>query len=373
MVPKVLFLLDTLSPTGGAERIAVNIAVSLKSSGNYLPIFCSTRYGGSLEEQLNNHGIRYVLLERSRTYEINKFRQLVSLLTEEDIMIIHSHLQGSNFWGSVIGRFANVPIIITHNHGQSYNKLKSRIIDKIISVLSHKMIFLSKYEMDTFINKIGCDPNKCITIYNGIKHNYGYIEPNTNIKNNLSINPANLVVGIVAGFRPEKNHKTFLLAAHEVLKMIKNVTFLLVGEGNTKKDMEKLALNLGIYENCIFTGFQEDVTDFLSILDIGCLSSSREGLGLALLEYMAFHKPIVATNVGGISEVVKDGTNGFLVPSGDYKLMAAKMIMLLNDRTLRHQMGNEGFSIQSNNFLDDDMVNSIEELYNHLIKSQATK
>jgi len=88
---------------------------------------------------------------------------------------------------------------------------------------------------------------------------------------------------------------------------------------------------------------------------------------------MAFHKPIVATNVGGISEVVKDGTNGFLVPSGDYKLMAAKMIMLLNDRTLRHQMGNEGFSIQSNNFLDDDMVNSIEELYNHLIKSQATK
>ena len=98
-----------------------------------------------------------------------------------------------------------------------------------------------------------------------------------------------------------------------------------------------------------------------------------ESYGNVLREGMSQGLICITSNVYNMPLLVKDGTNGFLVPSGDYKLMAAKMIMLLNDRTLRHQMGNEGFSIQSNNFLDDDMVNSIEELYNHLIKSQATK
>jgi glycosyltransferase involved in cell wall biosynthesis len=369
MATNVLFLLDSLSPVGGAERVAVKIAISLKNLGNYLPIFCSTRSGGSLEEVLKTNNIDYLLLRRRRFFDVHKFKPLINLIRERNIKIIHSHNLGSNFWGGVIGTIAKVPIIIAHKHGQDYSSWKSLVIDNIVSRLSQKIIFVSNYERKAFINGIGAVSEKCLTIYNGISIDNINPQPKDDMRNKYGVTKRELVVGITARFVPEKDHETFLLAAREVLKTHNDITFLLIGEGKTRPAMEKLSYELRINNRTIFTGFVENIADVLPIIDIGCLTSTREGMGIALLEYMAFLKPIVSTNVGGIPEVVQDGVNGFLVGPGDYTSMADRIITLVDDINLRKQMGEEGFSILRDKFTDSTMTNSIETLYDHTLES----
>lgn len=369
MATKVLFLLDSLSPVGGAEKVAVKIAISLKKSGNYLPIFCSTRSGGSLEEVLKTNNIDYLLLRRRRIFDAHKFKPLINLIREQNIKIIHSHNLGSNLWGSVIGAIAGVPVRIAHKHGQDYSTWRSLVFDKIVSNLSRKIIFVSNDEREAFIRRIGADPEKCLTVYNGISINNIDHPSEEKMRNKYGIHKERVVVGIIARFAPEKDHETFLLAAREVLRRQREFTFLLVGEGKTKPFMEKLSEDFGIKNHTVFTGFVSNTGEVLSIIDIGCLTSRREGMGIALLEYMAFHKPIVSTNAGGIPEVVQEGINGFLVNPGDYKSMAARIIELAKNVRLRKQMGDEGFSILKDKFTDTIMVSDIEKLYDQSLEA----
>lgn len=369
MAIKVLFLLDSLSPVGGAERVAVKIAIGLKRSGNYAPIFCSTREGGGLEEELKANGIGYMLLKRRRFSDVHKFKPLIDLLGEEKIKIIHSHNLGSNLWGSIIGSIARVPVLIAHKHGQDYSTLRSLVLDKIVGNLSQKIIFVSNDERKAFIQRIGADPEKCVTVYNGISIDNPGSLPEEKTRNDYGIQNERVVIGIIARFAPEKDHETFLLAAREVLRTNGKFTFLLVGDGKTKPSMQKLSKDLGIDNNTIFTGFVDDPREVLPIIDIGCLTSRREGMGIVLLEYMAFRKPVVSTNAGGIPEVVQEGVNGFLVDPGDYKSMAGKIIELAQDANLRTGMGQEGFSILNAKFTDKIMVNNIEKLYDQSLEA----
>lgn len=369
MAVKVLFLLDSLSPVGGAERVAVKIAIGLKRSGDYEPVFCSTREGGGLEEELGANGIGYLLLRRRRFSDVHKFKPLIDLLDEEKIKIIHSHNLGSNLWGSIIGSIARVPVLIAHKHGQDYGTWRSLVLDRIVGNLSQKIIFVSNDEREAFIQRIGTDPEKCVTIYNGISIDDPGRNPEEKTRNEYGIRKEQVVVGIIARFAPEKDHETFLLAAREILRTHGEFTFLLVGDGKTKPSMQKLSKDLGIEDHTIFTGFVDDPGAVLPMIDIGCLTSRREGMGIVLLEYMAFRKPVVSTNAGGIPEVVQDGVNGFLVDPGDYKSMAGKILELAGDANLRSRMGREGFSILNAKFTDKIMVNNIEKLYDRSLEA----
>lgn len=292
----VLILIDTLE-SAGAENVAVNIATQLKDSDEFRPVVCSTRWGGVLEEVLRGNNIRYILLKRRRSYEAYRFFSLRKIIGEENIQIIHAHKLGSNLWGALFGRLYNIPVI-AHCHAQTYS-WSSLLADKIIEKLSYTIVSISEYERRRLIKEERISPSNIVTIYNGIE-SYNYkTKPNLDIKRQLGIRMDSPVVGIIAVFRPQKNHELFLQAAQEVLKRNKNICFLLVGDGPTRKRVEELAAKLGIAKSCVFTGSRKDIPHILSIIDIGVLSSHWEGLPLAVLEYMASSKPIVATGVGG--------------------------------------------------------------------------
>jgi glycosyltransferase involved in cell wall biosynthesis len=110
-------------------------------------------------------------------------------------------------------------------------------------------------------------------------------------------------------------------------------------------------------------GFVKDVANLLAVIDIGILCSEREALPLTLLEYMASGKPIVATNIGGVPEVVQEGVNGYLVQTGDYHALAQRINSLLADRDLAARMGENGRSIVKQRFTEQTMMQQIENLY----------
>jgi len=154
-----------------------------------------------------------------------------------------------------------------------------------------------------------------------------------------------------------------LVAANEIFRKNNKVKFVLIGDGVTRERIEKMVSDLGITNNVIFTGARRDVPDIISIIDVGVLSSHWEGLPLALLEYMAASKPVVSTDVSGLSEVIDNGVNGFLVPAGSFQALADKINLILENKSLAQELGKNGFSTVKYKFSEEVMMSRVKSLY----------
>jgi glycosyltransferase involved in cell wall biosynthesis len=185
----------------------------------------------------------------------------------------------------------------------------------------------------------GVSPEKVFVVYTGVDLvQYSSSAGDLKVAAALGIPPSARVVGIVATFRPVKDLALFLRAAQIVARNVEDAAFLLVGHGQLKPQLETLANELGIRGRVFFSDGHGAVADYLARMSVACLSSQSEGLPNAILEYMAAGLPVVATDVGGISELVLDGVTGFLVHDRTPDTFAAPVIRLLQDEDLRLSM-----------------------------------
>jgi glycosyltransferase involved in cell wall biosynthesis len=143
------------------------------------------------------------------------------------------------------------------------------------------------------------------------------------------------VVGSIANFKAAKDHDTLLRAAARVRQALPDVRFLLVGQGPLEAQVRHLAAQLGLEQTVIFGGFRTDVPRLVAGFDVFALSSTYEGLPIALIEAMALGRPVVATRVGGIPEVITDGADGLLVPPRDPEALAEGLLRVLGNPTLQ--------------------------------------
>lgn len=173
------------------------------------------------------------------------------------------------------------------------------------------------------------------------------------------------VVAQVSNLYPWKGHKYLMLAAQKILVTNPDVHFLIVGEGPLRKKIENMVCNLGISESVTFVGHISNyhIPWLLSNIGIGVLASLRENLPRTLLEYMAAQKPLVATNVGGVSEAVIDGENGYLVPLRDPDSLASSILKLMKDPDNAKQMGVRGRRLVEQRFSMDVLTNRLEDVY----------
>lgn len=368
--PKVIVLVDALH-SEGAENVAVNTATCLKRRGNFDPLVCVTRHGGVLESVLEAQGVPYAILHRKHIFAVHKFLPLRQLLKNAHVRLIHAHKFGSNLWGGLIGLMHGVPVI-AHFHGEeaSGRKLTRVFAVRLAGYLSRKVISVSHDERRRLIEQDGFPPNKVVTIYNGIEVDRYHSEPKLSIRDELGIPHDAPVIGIVAAFRPEKNHRLFVHAASRIARIRPDAFFLLVGDGVERVEMMRLARRLDVAEQCRFTGLRGDVPDLLTITDVGVLTSHREGLPLVLLEYMAASMPVVATAVGGMAEVVEDQECGYLVPADDDEALAARILDLISDGDRRRVMGGRGRIIVETRFSKHVMMDQLESLYQSTIDLQ---
>ena len=174
---------------------------------------------------------------------------------------------------------------------------------------------------------------------------------------------AGLIVGTVAHLSPEKGHGTVLEAAALLRSEFPEVTYVFVGDGPLKGELIDRATELGIRDRVIFTGFRNDSEALMKGFDVFCLASDSEGLSSAILAAMAIPLPVVATNVGGIPELVLDGETGFLSPAGDSQSLAAQLRLLLLSDELRSKVRQAGRERVEQHFTLDRKLNETERLY----------
>ena len=201
-------------------------------------------------------------------------------------------------------------------------------------------------------------------IYNGVDlERYDHQEPCCTLRDDYGMEPGSQIVGVVARLDPEKGHPTLLEAWPAVLRAVPDAYLLIVGEGARREDLERQARELRIAHRVVFTGRRDDVPAVTAALDVAVLPSYREAQGLTILEAMALSRPVVASNVGGIPEMIEHGVTGLLVPPHDPAALAAAIVRLLNDHSFADTLGRAGHDLVHDRFCIELMVKAVEEIY----------
>jgi len=189
----------------------------------------------------------------------------------------------------------------------------------------------------------------------------------------LNLDPDVPVVGNISRFFDLKGHNYLLQAASRVLQTFPETKFLLVGDGILRERLICQAEDLKIRDNIIFTGLVErkEVPKLISVMDVVVHTSLREGLPRVLPEALAMAKPVIAFEIDGIAEVIKDGINGYLIPPRDSRRLANSIIHLLKDRERARRMGEAGRGMVDPAFELEVMLKRISEVYKELIEERG--
>ncbi len=181
------------------------------------------------------------------------------------------------------------------------------------------------------------------------------------------------VVGVIGRLVPIKGHKYLISAAKRIVREFHNTVFVFVGDGYLNASLERQAESIGVRKNIIFTGWRKDAAEILDLFDILVVPSLNEGMGKVLVEGMALGKPIVASSVGGIIDLVKNGENGILVPPSDSDALGNAILQLIKNKNLAEELGKNGKAKIYPEFDASVMVKEIDDLYESLLISNCSR
>jgi glycosyltransferase involved in cell wall biosynthesis len=372
--PHVLTLIDVIGH-GGAERVAEQLVLQTDPA-RYRRTVCVTRSldhltGGAPEisrRRLEQAGVDVVFLNRSTRLDLRSLWKLSRLLRSRHVDLIHAHKFGSNVWAAVLGRLLNVPVVIAHEHTWSFEgQLLRRLIDRhVVARLCDAVIAVSEADRRRMISTVKMPSRRVVLIPNGIPDDDGRGDPNA-IRRELGWGADVPVLVQTAVLRPQKAIEV-MLAAMAVLRVRHPAARLLIVGPGDPEPLRAEAVRLGVASVVSFLGPRDDIADILAAADVGVLSSDFEGMPLAVLEYMAAGLPVVATDVGGLPQLIDDGETGFLVPRRDPEALAQRLGMLLDDSSLAARMGERAMAEQHRRFSSDSMGRCVFALYDRLLR-----
>jgi len=333
---------------------------------------------GDLAGEIERYGSRPIVLplkgELSPFSDWKAILGLVKILKEERVTILHAHSSKAGFVGRVAAYLAGTPAVFMTAHNSIFyedwpvwkhfvlagtERLLDRVTDRVLTV--------SEALRQEIIKREGLSPDKVITVHNGI--DMGQVRPpkeRRHILRQLRLPPLGQVVGTVARLAPQKGVTFFLKAAAMLVKDYQ-VNFIIIGDGPLLQQLQKETAFLGLKNRVFFAGKRDDVFDILPVFNIFVLPSLTEGFPLTVLEALAAARPVVATKVGGVPEIIKDNHSGLLVNPGDPAGLALAIARLLNDREKALSMGQAGQVLVREKFTAAQMVCKVEEEYKKML------
>jgi glycosyltransferase involved in cell wall biosynthesis len=220
-----------------------------------------------------------------------------------------------------------------HFRGNSFSRWKHRQVDCFIA---------ASEAIRRILVADGVPHDRTVTVHEGIDVDHVRAAPPVNVHEAFWLPHDAPVVGNVAALVPHKGQRHLVEAAHLVVQEIPDARFVILGEGELREQLERQVRDHHLEKHVLLPGFRTDVLGCIKGFDLFVMSSVTEGLGTSLLDAMACARPIVATRAGGIPEIVEDGATGLLVPPRDHTALAAAIVRMLRDETMRRRMGEAG-------------------------------
>jgi len=342
--------------------------------------------GGKLIDLIRGQGMK-VRLFKNLVQPLHPLKDLLGLidltrfLRKKRYHIVHTHNSKAGFIGRLAARWAGVPIIVHTVHGFAFHdrepawrQILFRNLERLASRWCDKMVFISQPLIDWALRDRITRREKIQKIYSGIELDHFEPVPDGEkkaLKEAWGIREEAPVVGMVSKLWEGKGHTTLIHAFEGLKQEIPEAVLVIVGEGYLRDKLSDLVDRLGLKGSVLFTGFQMDVRRIIATFDVAVLPSFFEGMGRVLLEAMAMGKPVVASSVGGIPDLVHHGKNGLLVTPGSVSELKSGLLTLIRNKALAKEMGKEGRKQISEEFSAGRMAQSIEKLYRELLQTKG--
>lgn len=325
-------------------------------------------------------GIKVFIIDMEREISISKdFNAMINIYKiirkiKPDIVYTHSSKAGG--LGRIPAKLVKAKNVY-NPHGWAFDMHVSNIkrvffmcFEKILGYLTDCVIAISEYEKEVAINKKIINKNKIVVIENAIdleKFNVNY--NSEKILDELNWSKNCIIIGMIARISEQKSPHTFVDIAIELIKKYPECRFLMVGDGEQKGEIENKIKHNDLQSKFHITGWVNNPYKYLDIFDIALLTSKWEGFGLVIPEYMAAGKPIVASNVGGISNIIDDGLNGYIVDNLDVNKFIDRIEKIINNEIIRCNLIKAGLNTVKNKY--DFKRNAIEHqvIFSKYLKS----
>lgn len=347
---RVLFVITRGDEIGGAQSYVRDLAIRMAEDGHSVHLAVGS--AGALTSALENHEIGWSVIpglqrDIDPLHDVGAVRKLAELIGKQKPDLVSAHSSKAGIVARLAARRVGVPCVFTA-HGWAFSEgiprrkqLVFRGIERAMAPLAARIICVSEYDHN-LATRYGFPTNRLVTIHNGIHDR----PPGPRIDQ-----PGPIRVAMTARFAPQKQPVTLLRAIAPLI----GTECWLIGDGPNLDEARIAARQLGIEDRVRFLGKSDDVPALLEQCQIFALSSDWEGFPIATLEAMRAGLPVVLSDVGGAAEAIAEGVSGFAVPPRDHDAMRDRIRRLVNDASLRHQMGDAARARYLERFTFDEM------------------
>lgn len=377
---KVLIVITRLT-IGGDTNVVLDIADYLNKHPLYevhLAVGPVLRHEVDLTYLAYERGIPTTVIP-SLVNHINPWLNLKALLELLAVMrggkfdVVHTHSSVAGVVGRIAAFIARVPVIVHHVHGWGIQEDMSTavrtlylMLERTCALFTDRLIAVSSPTIQKGLAYRICKEEKFALIYNGINlEKFRQQVDRPKVFLDLGLNPECKIIGMIARLDQQKNPLDFIRAAAIVVKKYPKVQFLIAGDGSLRSECESLIDELNLRGTFFLLGYRDDISRIMPILSFTVLSSLWEGLPVVFQEAMSAGKPTVANDVDGARDVIIDGETGYLVTPHRPEEMAERILYLLNNDAICHEMGLTAQKY-SERFSGEQMVENIASLYREL-------
>lgn len=332
---------------------------------------------GRLADELRAAGVRTTVINEARANALEILRRLIRHFKARRPTIVHTHGYKQHILGALAAQVAGVPHTIQTIHGlaeplprlKRWRRAISRYLELLVMRLADRVIVVSRDLHCSVATKM---PSRDVvaTIHNGVDPER--VRPCLEaaaVRARLGIGADAVVIGTVARLVPVKGIEYLIQAARIINdeSLPVPLTYLIVGDGHARADLEKSVALFQLTAPVIFTGYRQDVYDLINAMDVFVLPSLHEGLPTVLLEVMLLEKPIVATAVGGIPELIIEGETGLLAPARNSQALAEKIIQAIERRDEAKRIAINAHSRAVDRFTTTHQAEKTHSLYKQLL------
>ncbi len=369
---RIGYIVTTASPIGGAQIHVRDLAAAAVAQGHEPSVITSG--SGPFIDDLRALGIpvavlRHLAVPIHPVRDIRALAEVRAALRKFRPEIIAAHSSKAGILGRIAGRSLRVPVVFTA-HGWAFTPGVSpgsaalyRQVERLVGPLASAIITVSEYDRQLGLAARIAPPERIVTVHNGMPD----VAPS--LRADPTGTPARMVM--IARYGPQKDHPTLLRALAALRDLPWEVD--LVGDGPLMEETQALATSLGLADRVHFLGQRKDVDQLLSRSQISLLITNWEGFPLSILESMRAGLPVVASSVGGVSESVRDGENGYLVGRGDVGAVSDRIRQLLVDPGVRARMGSAGRARYERDFTLAQSVSRTLGVYQQVIETRRVR
>ncbi len=376
MKPKILHIIDTHF-IGGAGKVLLQFLKKGKESPVASTVGCF-RYTNppSTEfiDAVHDLGCPLALFKQRSLVDPKPFGQIWRYLKKGNFSLVETHGYKANFiaWG--ITRFYKIPWIAV-THGWTNENIKVRLyhrLDRWLLKYADLVVTVSP-QLQQEMHLLRGEKKRTEMVLNAVDPDYiRYAEKEQEIANKYRKNNDTLLLGVVGRLSPEKGHR-ILFAACKGLLQEHNAVLIVVGDGPERLSLEKLRSELGLEQHIFFAGQQRAIGDYYKEIDLLVIPSLSEGLPFVMLEAMALCTPVLATDVGAISKVIKEGENGWIVEAGNEKTLRQKLTSIITERDNLQLMGERAQQSLTPQFMIERQQAEMASLYLQIISEKGEK